>query len=198
MRLFIAIDLGQRVRALVKKEVERLQPFAPKAKWVNVEGMHVTLVFLGYVDDQRVPQVQAIVRDVAWRHPPVRLAVEAIGGFGSSVRPRVLWLGLTGDVEPLAAIKAELEERLVPLGYEREKRPFRPHLTLARARMPNGDAALARCIRACGATAFGTAQVDRIILFRSDLSPKGAKYTALCEPQLGGRGGMVTEGGEMQ
>ena len=198
MRLFIAIDLGQQVRATVRKEVERLQPLAPKAKWASAEGMHVTLVFLGYVDDERVPEVQTIVREVASRHAPLRLAVEGIGGFGSSVRPRVLWLGLTGDVEPLAAIKTELEKRLAPLGYEPERRPFKPHLTLARARMANGDAALASCVRACREAAFGKAQVDRIILFRSDLSPKGAKYTALCEPQLAGRSATVSEDGEMQ
>jgi RNA 2',3'-cyclic 3'-phosphodiesterase len=198
MRLFIAIDLGQKVRTTVSKEVVRLQSLAPKAKWASVEGMHVTLVFLGYVDDERVAEVQAIVREVAARHPPLRLAVESIGGFGSSVRPRVLWLGLTGGVEPLAAIKEDLEKRLVPLGYEPEKRPFKPHLTLARARMPNGDVALARCIRACRTTAFGEAQVDRIILFRSDLSPKGAKYTALCEPKLAGQSGMVSARSEMQ
>src|SRR5215467_279011 len=187
MRLFIAIDLGEEVRTAVSSQLAKLQPLAPNAKWVRVEGMHVTLAFLGYIDDDRVPQVKAIAEEVASRHGPVSFSVEGIGGFGSSTRPRVLWLGLTGDIAALAALKSDLEERLAPLGYEAEKRPFKPHLTPARARMPSGDPALARCIGSCSTSSFGRAQVDRIILFRSDLSPKGARYTALYEPRLSGK-----------
>jgi len=187
MRLFIAIDLGEEVRTAVSSQLAKLQPLAPNAKWVRVEGMHVTLAFLGYIDDDRVPQVKDIAEEVASRHGRVSLSVEGIGGFGSSTRPRVLWLGLTGDIAALAALKSDLEERLAPLGYEPEKRPFKPHLTLARARMPSGDPALARCIGSCRTSSFGRAQVDRLIIFRSDLSPKGARYTALCEPRLSGK-----------
>jgi 2'-5' RNA ligase len=186
MRLFIAIDLGQAVRALVEKEIERLRALAPNAKWVKAEGIHVTLAFLGHLEDARAEEVKAIVSDVAGRHPPLQLGVEGIGGFGSSARPRVLWAGLTGDLEPLASIKTDLEKRMTPFGYEPEKRAFKPHLTLARARMPNGDSALARCLRVSQVDSFGSAKVNRLILFRSDLSPKGAKYTALCEPRLSG------------
>jgi len=186
MRLFIAIDLGQAVRALVEKEIERLRALAPNARWVKAEGVHVTLAFLGRIEDARAEEVKAIVSEVARRHPPLQLKVEGIGGFGSSARPRVLWVGLTGDVEPLGSIKTDLEERLTPFGYQPEKRAFKPHLTLARARMPNGDSALARCIRSSRIISFGLAEVSRLILFRSDLSPKGAKYTALWEPRLTG------------
>ncbi len=187
MRLFIAIDLGDEVRGSVRQELAKLQPLAPHAKWAHLEGMHVTLVFLGYVEDARVPEVKAIAEEVARRHGPVKFAVEGVGGFGSSTRPRVLWVGLTGDIEVLGALKSDLEKRLAPLGYQPEKRPFKPHLTLARSRAPSGDPALARCIRSCRASTFGQAKVDRIILFRSDLSPKGARYTPLCEPRLSGR-----------
>jgi 2'-5' RNA ligase len=186
MRSFIAIDLGQAVRTRVEQEIERLRPLAPNARWVNAEGIHVTLAFLGHLDDARAEDVKTIVLDVARRHPPLELSVEGVGGFGSSARPRVLWVGLTGDVEPLASIKTDLETRLVPFGYRSEQRAFKPHLTLARARKPNGDSALARCIRASQSIAFGKAEVGRLILFRSDLSSKGAKYTALCEPRLTG------------
>src|SRR5215510_917522 len=109
MRLFIAIDLGEEVRGAVSRQLAKLQPLSPNAKWVKVEGMHVTLVFLGYIDDAQVPQVKAIAEEVASRHGPVSLSVEKIGGFGSSTRPRVLWLGLTGDTEALSAIKSDLE-----------------------------------------------------------------------------------------
>jgi 2'-5' RNA ligase len=197
MRLFIAIDLGNEVRASVEKEVVRLSALAPSAKWVNVQGVHVTLVFLGYIEDGRVPEVEAIVREVARRHAPLALGVEGMGSFGSSTRPRVLWVGVTGDVEALGAIKDDLEPRLLAFGYEPEKRAFKPHLTLARSRAPNGDSALARCIHSSRVEAFGKADVDRLILFRSDLSPKGAKYTPICEPRLAERKHTVSERGEM-
>lgn len=188
MRLFIAIDLGDEVRRMVGKQLEKLQPLAPNAKWVKVEGMHVTLAFLGYVEDGRLPDVKAVVEEVATRHVPMSFSVQTLGGFGSSNRPRVLWAGLDGEVEALAAVKGDLDQRLIPLGYQAENRPFKPHLTLARARQPSGDPALARCVRYPGPSSFGSARIDRLILFRSDLSPKGARYTALCEPQLSGAG----------
>src|SRR5260370_33635774 len=146
MRLLIEIDLGQEVRALVEKEIERLRALAPNAKWVKAEGLHLTLVFLGHIEDARAEEVKAIVSEVARRHPPLQLKVEGIGGFGSSARPRVLWAGLAGDVAPLASIKTDLEKRLTPFGYQTGKRAFQPHLTLAPARLPKGDSPLARCI----------------------------------------------------
>src|SRR4030088_2504501 len=113
MRSFIAIDLGQAARTRVEPEIERLRPLAPNARWVNAEGIHVTLSFLGHLDDARAEDVKTIVLDVARRHPPLELSVEGGGGFGSSARPRVLGVGLTGDVEPLVSIKTDLETRLV-------------------------------------------------------------------------------------
>jgi 2'-5' RNA ligase len=185
MRLFIAVELGEAVRRRIQEEVARLSPFAPMAKWVGVERMHVTLVFIGAQPDSRVPEVQKIVGEVARIHRPLVLTVEKVGSFGRSRAPRVLWSGIEGNVSGLGRIKADLEQRLVPLGYEPEKREFKPHLTLARARNPNGDPALALCVERSTTQSFGELKVDRLILFRSDLSPKGPKYTPLAESALG-------------
>jgi 2'-5' RNA ligase len=184
MRLFIAVELGDEVRRRIKAAVSRLQPLAPNAKWVGLERMHVTLVFIGAQPDSRVPEIEDIVEEVAGVHRPVTLKLEKIGAFGRLRTPRVLWCGLEGDLPGLGAIKNELEQKLIPLGYQPEKREFKPHLTLARARDPKGDAALALCVQRCTTRSFGELQVDRLVLFRSDLSPKGAKYTPLAEPAL--------------
>ncbi len=184
MRLFIAVDLGEEVRTRVTEELSRLRRVAPEARWVTASGFHATLVFLGYIDDSRVPAIEGIVRNVAGRHRSLTLTVEGIGAFGASSHPRVLWIGLGGETPALGEIKADLERELLPLGYQPEKRDFKPHLTLARARQPSGDKALARCLKECKTTAFGAARINRLILFRSDLSPKGARYTALAEPLL--------------
>src|ERR1700687_38552 len=107
MRLFIAIDLGQAVRALVEKETERLRALAPNAKWVKAEGIHVTLAFLGHLADARAEEVKAIVSEVARRHPPLQLRVEGIGGVGSSGRPCGGLGGLGGGGAARALIHTE-------------------------------------------------------------------------------------------
>ena len=160
MRLFIAIDLGKQVRERVIEELTALMRLAPNAKWVRPESMHVTLA------------------------QPLSLRTPATG---SKRRPRVLWVGLEGDVELLGRAKQRLEGELVPLGYEPEQRAFSPHLTLARSRDPSGDSNLVRCQEHGQDLDLGSAQVDRLILYRSDLSPKGARYTPLFESRFRAR-----------
>jgi len=184
MRLFIAVELGEEVRGRIAVELNSLQRMAPDAKWVRVESMHVTLAFLGHLPEDKVPAIRAAIEKVAATRHPLSLQARGLGSFGSSRRPRVLWVGLHGEVELLAQSQHRLEDELVPLGYQRERRAFNPHLTLARARNPSGDAKLLRCVEYGRDLDFGRAQIDRIVLFRSDLSPKGARYTALHESRF--------------
>src|SRR5262249_9998997 len=176
MRLFIAIDLGEQVRGRVLEELAALQRLAPDAKWVRPESIHVTLAFLGYLPDEKVAGVRTAIENTSATCQPLSFCVRGIGSFGSSRRPRVLWAGLDGDVKLLGRAKQRLESELVPLGYEPEQRAFSPHLTLARSRNPNGDSDLVRCQEHGRDLDFGWARVDRLILYRSDLSPKGARY----------------------
>lgn len=185
VRLFIAVDLGEPIHGELAKQLARLKPLAPRARWVNPDALHVTLVFLGAVADELVPRVGALVSEVAGRHRPVTLQVRGGGSFGSSKRPRVLWTDISGDVGPLGAIKEDLERALAEVGHRPEERDFRPHLTLARAKAPAGDHELVSCVQALDGTDFGQTRIDRLILYRSDLSPAGARYTPLAEPRLG-------------
>jgi 2'-5' RNA ligase len=184
MRLFIAVELGEEVRSRIAVELGSLQRIAPDAKWVRVESMHVTLAFLGHLPEEKVPAIRSAIEKAAATGHPLSLHARGLGSFGSSRRPRVLWVGLHGEMELLAQSQHRLEAELVPLGYQPERRAFNPHLTLARARNPSGDAKLLRCLEYGRDLDFGRAQVDRIVLFRSDLSPKGARYTALHESRF--------------
>jgi RNA 2',3'-cyclic 3'-phosphodiesterase len=187
MRLFIAVDLGRVVQARLGKQVARLSPLAPRARWTRPDGSaHVTLVFLGELDDALAPKVGEAVVAVAARHPPLVLQVGGGGAFGSSKRPTVLWTGISGDVEALAAMKADLERGLAPVGFKPETRPFRPHLTLARSRDLRGDAALVSCVRSLEGESLGEARIDQLTLYRSDLGSGGARHTPLVEPKLSG------------
>ncbi len=187
MRLFIAVELGEEVRNRIAVELNALQRMAPDAKWVRVESTHVTLAFLGHQPEERVPAIRAAIEKVAATGHSLSLQARGIGSFGSSRRPRVLWVGLHGEMGLLAQSQRRLEAELVPLGYQPERRAFNPHLTLARARNPSGDAKLLRCVEYGRDMDFGRAQVDRMVLFRSDLSPRGARYTALHEGRFRNR-----------
>jgi 2'-5' RNA ligase len=184
MRLFVAVDPPPPVRERLAGLVERLRSRSPNARWIHADGAHITLVFLGWTDDAKVDDVSAAVGEVAARHRRLALHAHHGGHFGSGKKPRVLWVGLSGDVAPLGAIKDDLERALAPFGYGPERRDFSPHLTLARAKDPHGDPKLAGCLDELSRVDLGEFPVERLVLYRSDLSPKGARYTALASPPL--------------
>ena len=185
-RLFVAVDLGAEVhRALESLQVE-LRPLAPKARWVPPENAHLTLAFLGSTEEAQVPELSRALEAVAGRAKPFDLQFQGGGAFGSSKKPRVLWVGVEGDTAALQRLHGWTEAALKPLGYQPEDRDYRPHLTLARARDPRGDPKLSRCALALAERALGAARIDRLILFRSQPGPGGSKYTPLAEPPLQG------------
>lgn len=186
MRLFVAVDPDDAVRGAIAAALEALRPLAPNARWAKAEGMHLTLAFLGEVGDASVPAVRRAVEEAAKASAPLRLCAKGGGSFGSRAHPRVLWVGLEGDVSGLAALKASLDAALVPAGYVPDPRPFSPHLTLARSRMPRGDRDLALCAADLATADLGSFTSDELILYRSHLSPKGSRYEALLRARLGG------------
>jgi RNA 2',3'-cyclic 3'-phosphodiesterase len=188
VRLFLALDLGDEITGALGRSIDEARLEAPKARWVEASNIHLTLVFLGAVPDERVAEVTSAMQRSAARHAPFELGVAGAGSFGSSRHPRVLFCALDGDVERLVALQADLSRELGSVGYEPEKRAYAPHVTLARARDPKGDAALARCVEALHETAFGRVSIGEIVLYRSDLSPRGARYTPLERVPLAKRG----------
>jgi 2'-5' RNA ligase len=186
MRLFVAVELGAPVERVVAAAIERGRPSAPDAKWVRSDASHLTLAFLGHRPDEDVARIASALEPAAEKHRELALGAQGVGTFGASHHPRVLWLGVSGDVERLRSLHREVEAALTPCGYVPEDRDFSPHLTLARARSPKGDAGLAEAAERLGAIACPPSPVREIILFKSELSPKGARYTALHRLALGG------------
>jgi RNA 2',3'-cyclic 3'-phosphodiesterase len=180
-RLFIAIELPRDILRTVEKVQNQLKATIPPraAKWVRPEGIHLTLKFLGDVPllqiDAVVEEMQAAVRG----HTPFFLTIEGLGCFPNTKNPRVLWLGLTGDVRDLAALQAGIEEHITPLGYPAEDRGFHPHLTLARSARDARRNELAGIGKAAekGLGTLGSWRIDAVSLMRSDLHPDGAVYT---------------------
>jgi 2'-5' RNA ligase len=152
--------------------------------WVAPENLHVTLKFLGGIDEARVQGVIDALHTSVRRHPPFAIDVGGLGAFPSSTRPRVLWAGLTAGSASLGALAAAVDDVLAPLDFPREARAFSPHITLGRVREPKRAPALAEALAVAAGRPFGHVPVEAVALMRSHLSPRGARYTALATVPL--------------
>jgi 2'-5' RNA ligase len=177
MRLFVALDLSNEVRAAIAKFSEKLRVEFPSARWTRIEGIHVTLKFIGEVSEERVAQVEAALTNVN-SDAPVEMNFRGAGFFPDERRPRVFWIGIESTPN-LAEIAAQIESRLGPLGIVRELREFKPHLTLARISESSGIDKLRDELRKFGSIDFGTVRTNEMHLYRSELGRGGAKYTRL-------------------
>jgi 2'-5' RNA ligase len=189
MRLFTAIELGDTVRAragvLLDTLRRRAEVLAPRARvsWAAPERMHLTLRFIGEVDDAKAEAIVAVLREpVAMAPFGVRWA--GLGSFPPRGAPRVLWVGVAAGRENLLRAEEAVSARLERLNVKREDRPYSPHLTLARVREPAGLATSPLFEDLDGA--LGDTHVEAITLFRSHLSPKGPTYVALEKTRLRG------------
>ena len=190
MRLFFGIELSPELKSVAAKvadtarrAVEKAAPRAP-IRWVNPENLHITTWFLGEVDDERGKRLRAML-EAPFTMERFSLRLEGVGTFPPSGRPRVIWIGLSQSVESLVSLYQELAQRLPPIGFEAERRPYTPHLTLARVKeIRAADAAAVR--RALSSVRFRSVDgdVEHLTLFRSHLSPKGSQYEALLRVPL--------------
>lgn len=179
MRLFVAFELTPAVRAHVVSALEKVKPGSPHSKWVPPENLHVTLVFLGAVPDERVPELISALDRVGERHAPVTVSTSRGGSFGTKRHPRVLWVGLEGELEPLTRIFADVEEAMTGFGYTPENRAYHPHITLARAREMRGDPSLADCAEALQTLEPKRLRVDHLSLVKSTPGRGGSKYEVI-------------------
>ncbi len=181
----MAILLPDRLRSSLAMEIERLGPQARGVGWVVPENLHLTLKFLGSVEPLRMEQIEGALQATAAAAAPFTLAVRGLGAFPSPARPRVIWAGVQTAGTAVAALASRLDDALGPLAFPREERPFSAHVTLGRVREPRRDPALAEALAAGSEKDFGYFRVERMTLMRSDLSPRGARYTALAAWPLG-------------
>jgi 2'-5' RNA ligase len=175
VRLFVAVDVPEAIKEAIESQVVGpLRELLPGARWTRPEGRHLTLKFLGNVDDERTDAIAGAVRTAAARHAGFSAIFADVGGFPDLRRPRVLWIGLGAGAEPMAVLAADVQRELEPLGFEPEDRPFRGHLTLARFPKP-------RIIDPMPETSLRAESFDvaEVVLFQSKLHPKGARYPAL-------------------
>jgi 2'-5' RNA ligase len=178
LRLFIAARPPDDVLRGLNELSGRLGSPRDGVKWVRGEGVHLTLKFLGSVDDAMVPAINEAAARCAAGAGEIRLSVGRVGFFPDMRRPRVIWVGLAGDVERLVAVQKALEDACFDLGFAKEGRAFRPHLTLGRVKERLSVDTIKK-IEQHKDVALGDMVVDAIELIKSDLFPSGAVYTTL-------------------
>jgi 2'-5' RNA ligase len=179
IRAFLAIDLPASLRPVLSWAQEELKRCGADVKWVPVGNIHITLKFFGNITDVQVADISEAVTALAEWQAPFSLTVTDAGAFPSPKNPRVVWLGVGGDLDIMRDFHRRLETAFAALGFSPEDRPFSPHLTLGRVKSASGRAALTRCLAQLPSPNVASFQVSEIVLFRSNLSPQGATYLPL-------------------
>lgn len=186
MRVFCAVELPDELRSLAAERARRLRTEFPdvRASWERPEKLHITLKFLGDVEPARVGALSGAAARAVATLEPFELTVEEPGTFPSHGQPRVLWLGIVDASGMLALMQRALESECAAAGFPRESRAFKPHLTLARVRSPQGAQELAAAHRE---TPFAPQRfkVSELVVMRSELGPGGSRYTPLSRHRLG-------------
>ena len=190
MRCFVAIELSDEARRSIAGLVAGLREAGVRGlRPVNPDGVHLTLKFLGDVATSQVGDISAAVEGAAAHAQPFELELRCVGGFPDLRRPRVLWVGVGGDVEALQRLYSAVEEALSPLGFAPEGRAFTPHLTLARLRdgtTPQERARAAAVLTSLAWEEGAAVPVAGVSLMRSTLRPGGAVYGRLRWAGFGG------------
>jgi 2'-5' RNA ligase len=180
IRAFLALDPPPEVlRRIADIQAALKRDIRGALSWVRPEGIHLTLKFFGQMAADNVSAVAGVVAGQAAGVRPLNLEVRGFGVFPDVRRPRVLWLGIGGEVERLIALQKTIDRGLEAFGFAREDRPFRAHLTLARIKSPQGLDGLDRAIAAKESQSAGAFTATGLTLFKSELTPKGAIYTTL-------------------
>ena len=188
IRSFIAIGLPSRLKLELAQLQARLKvDNQPRIKWVNTNGMHLTLKFLGNIGPTMIDPITEAMADATQKIPPFTLDVQQLGVFPSLKRVHVVWVGLGGEVDKMKQLHQLLEANLSRLGFTPEQRPFKPHLTIARLgneASPDERQRFGEFITDTTSEISQSIKVDSINLIKSQLTREGAIYSRISSTNL--------------
>ena len=185
IRTFIALELPREVKGLLQEVQQALKRLKIRARWVRPENIHLTLKFLGDVNPDAVDGIGDAMIRAADGIPSLVLSVKGIGVFPGTKRPRVIWVGLEGDTRSLFALQDHMEEKLAEVGFPKDKRSFKAHLTLGRIKQAANPAVIHRMMNQYAGLSSEEFTCRQVILFKSDLKPSGAVYSKLKQVNFG-------------
>lgn len=187
IRTFIGVDIGDDLRRRAVALQQQLARGGAGLKWVAADAMHVTLVFLGEIDERDIIPVCRAVERIARGEAPFALHVAGVGAFPTARRPKVVWGGITEGTDPLRRLHASLEAAMLDLKlYAKEERGYNPHLTLGRVRSDKDGQMLAPDLPALNSWEGGTTLVNEVLVFSSELGKEGPEYAVLARAVLAG------------
>lgn len=189
LRAFIALSVPSAVQHSFEPAVQRMSAVVPGAvRWVALDGLHLTLKFLGNIDGARLEEITQRMHRACRGVSTFRLTLSGVGAFPNERSPRVIWAGVKGDLDAVTKLQAGIDAEMSALGFPPEKRPLMPHLTLGRVRDRASNpqrSRLGNAVSSCPIETSPTWLVETVQLVRSDLGPGGATYTDLASVTLG-------------
>ena len=184
MRAFIAFDINDDARAELARLQSTLKKSEADAKWVSPENIHLTVKFLGEIDEGQKKSIADSLDTITAAHKSVEIALSEIGAFPGIGRPKVLWAGIKGGVDEIIDIARSVDQECSKLGFQAEDRTFTPHLTIGRTRSSKNREKLKQALSASSLKPI-VSRVDAIHLYKSTLTPNGPVYEKVHEARFG-------------
>lgn len=178
-RLFIAIPVNEENKENIRKLLDELRKLSLEAKIERIENMHLTLKFLGNTEGNKIEIINQGLSEIAKKHQEFEAEFRRFGFFPNARNPRIFWLGIEEPAQKIINLQSDIEKAMERLGYEREKKPFKSHLTLARIKNSRNIIKFIESIKKFSELTFEPVRVNHFILYESILKPEGAEYYAL-------------------
>jgi len=187
IRAFLAIDPPENILQAMSRLQEKLKrEIGGRISWTKPQGQHLTLKFFGNILTEDVKNICSAVQNRVTSESSLNLKIEKLGVFPDARRPRVIWCGVTGDVENLSVLQKKLDSDFAGIGFPMEDRSFKAHLTLGRIKDSHGLTGINEVLIKYSSFTAGEFNCTELILFQSRLTPQGAIYTKLAEFALSG------------
>mgnify|MGYP001570540277 CR=1 FL=1 len=184
IRAFIACDIPEALLEKISSIQDKLKGLDAEVGWIKIRGIHITLKFLGDIEQEIIEKVADVIAEATTGQPPFEICIKGSGAFPTLKNPRVVWIGVEDLNKGLMHIQQALDGGLKALGFEPEEREFRPHLTLGRIKGAKGKERLSSAVSRLKDIEIGSFTLDRVTLYKSELKPTGAVYTKLKELKL--------------
>ena len=180
IRSFLAFELPPEIRRIICDLSGELKKSSLDVRWVTATNIHLTLVFMGKVHMEDLEPINETVANVCRRYRPFNLSLKGAGVFGGRRNPRVLWVGVDGDIKRMSYFRDALQKRLRPFGIKEEKRKYKPHLTFGRFRKNTAlNVRLEELLLTYRTLTSPVGTIGELSLYKSDLRPGGAVYTRI-------------------